>query len=133
LAQTKGTEHAYPSVAGEKVRGIQEMNNSGQVGTISLISKGANSTDLIVRLRTVPPNKREPAALYRAPGDACANPPEKPALALNPVVSGTADTGAGTTIVPISRDRLLSGNYFVIVMGEESAKHYVACGHLSVE
>jgi hypothetical protein len=108
--------------AGTK-RGIQEVNNSGQVGTVTLFRRG-ESTLVVIELHSVPAGHREPAHIHR--GRDCDNLDPKPAFGLAPVVNGTS-----RTIVQYPEDKLLSGNYSVNVhASDKDLSHYVACGHL---
>jgi len=110
------------SGAGTK-RGIQEVNNSGQVGTVTLFRHG-ESTLVVIELHSVPAGRREPAHIHR--GRDCDSLDPNPAFGLAPVVNGVS-----RTIVHYSEDKLLSGNYSVNVHASDSdLKHYVACGHL---
>jgi len=103
--------------------GIQEMNNSGQVGSVTLFTRGA-STLVVVRLTAEALGRREPAHIHR--GKDCTDVDPKPAFGLAPVVNGTS-----RTIVHYPESRLLSGNYVVIVHASDSQMtHYVSCGQL---
>ena len=111
------------SGAGTK-RGIQELNNSGQVGTVTLFRHGDNKTLVVIELHSVPAGRREPAHIHR--GQSCDNIDPKPAFGLAPVVNGIS-----RTIVEYPEDKLLSGNYSVNVHASDTQlSHYVACGHL---
>jgi hypothetical protein len=104
-------------------RGIQEQNNSGQVGTVTLFRRG-ESTLVVLELHSVPAGRREPAHIHR--GQECDSIDPKPAFGLAPVVNGVS-----RTIVHYPEDKLLSGNYSVNVhVSETNLAHYVACGHL---
>jgi hypothetical protein len=118
-ASTPG--HAYPSIAGEKVRGLEELNNSGQVGSVSLTAQPDKTTHVILTVKGAG-GKTESAGLYRSNDLTCKNISEKPEFALSPVAGGKS-----STMVKIDRERLLSGNYLVVV--KDGAKH-VACAHL---
>jgi hypothetical protein len=108
--------------AGTK-RGMQEVNNSGQVGTVTLFHRG-QSTLVVIELHSVPAGHREPAHIHR--GQSCDNIDPKPAFGLAPVVNGVS-----RTIVHYPEDKLLSGNYSVNVHASDSnLGHYVSCGHL---
>jgi hypothetical protein len=110
------------SGAGTK-RGVQELNNSGQVGTVTLFRRG-RSTLVVIELHSVPAGRIEPAHIHR--GQACDSLDPKPAFGLAPVVNGVS-----RTIVQYPEDKLLSGNYSVNVhASDKQLAHYVACGHL---
>jgi hypothetical protein len=109
-----------------KERGLRELNNSGQVGTATLHADGAGSTEVVLDLKSVPAGKTELAALVRYPaGDCDTFPHGQVTYALSPVTGGSSSTK-----VPISADRLLSGNYIVVVYSTEKSDHYFSCGHL---
>jgi len=108
--------------AGTK-RGIQSVNNSGQVGTVTLFRRG-KSTLVVLEIHSVPAGRIEPAHIHR--GSSCDNIDPKPAFGLAPVVNGMS-----RTIVQYPEDKLLSGNYSVNVhASDKDLAHYVACGHL---
>ena len=111
-----------PGDAGAGVqRGVQELNNSGQVGDITLFGRGGQ-TRVVLTLKGGAGS--EPAHLHR--GKACDQPIDpKPAYGLANVVSGRSSTTVNATI-----DKLLSGNYVVIVHSASNVNHYVACGQL---
>jgi hypothetical protein len=104
-------------------RGMQELNNSGQVGTVTLFRRGQN-TLVVIDLHSVPAGRREPAHIHRAKD--CETIDPKPAFGLAPVVNGMS-----RTLVQYSEDKLLSGNYSVNVhASDKDLGHYVSCGHL---
>ena len=105
--------------------GIQEMNNSGQVGSVTLFQReGGQKTLVVVRVVSEPTDRREPAHIHR--GKDCNDVNPKPAFGLAPVVNGTS-----RTLVQYPESRLLSGNYVVIVHAADSQlAHYVSCGQL---
>jgi hypothetical protein len=108
--------------AGTK-RGIQQLNNSGQVGTVTLFRRG-QSTRVVIELHSVPAGRREPAHIHR--GRDCESLDPKPAFGLADVVNGVS-----RTIVQYPEDKLLSGNYSVNVhASDQDLGHYLACGHL---
>jgi hypothetical protein len=113
-----------PNDSGAGTRlGIQQLNNSGQVGEVTLFKRG-NDTLVVLRVQSVPSGRSEPAHIHR--GSDCSNIDPKPAFGLAPVVNGVS-----RTLVKYSEDRLLSGNYVVNVHASDHALgHYVACGHL---
>jgi hypothetical protein len=103
--------------------GIQQLNNSGQVGQVTLFKRGPN-TLVVLRLQSVPAGRREPAHIHR--GRDCTSFDPKPAFGLAPVVNNVS-----RTLVQYSEDKLLSGNYVVNVhASDRDLGHYVACGQL---
>jgi hypothetical protein len=108
-------------------RGVQEMNDSGQVGTVTLFNAGPR-TRVVLNLKGQPRGRVEAAHIHR--GKACdqgdINP--KPVYPLRNVVNGRS-----VSVVDAPESKLLSGNYVVVVhagtMGK-AMEHYVACGQL---
>ncbi|MGH7728896.1 MAG: hypothetical protein ACREM2_08905 [Vulcanimicrobiaceae bacterium] len=103
-------------------RGMQQLNNSGQAGTVTLFRKGAR-TLVVVALFSVPQGRMEPSAIYR--GRACDAFEEAPAYNLAPLVNGISQT-----LVLAPEEQLASGNYLVAVRAGSRQRGYVACGHL---
>jgi hypothetical protein len=102
--------------------GMQEENNSGQVGTVMLFQRGSR-TLVDVRVVDEPRGRREPAHIHR--GKDCDSLDPKPAFGLAPVVNGHS-----RTLVDYPQSRLLSGNYVVNVHSASNLAVYVSCGQL---
>jgi hypothetical protein len=118
----------YASPGPTVIRGIQEQNNSGEVGDVSLTPAGQNKTHVVIDLRSFS-GKPQPAHIHR--GKSCDAVDPKPAFILHDVVSLTAHTGRSASIVNYPVSRLLSGNYVVDVHSSDSdPTHDVACGEL---
>lgn len=116
----------YSSPDPTVIRGIQEKNNSGEVGTVSLTPAGPNKTRVVIDLRSFPGNP-QPAHIHR--GKACDAVDSKPAFSLHDVVSSGSHLGHSDTMVNYPIDRLLSGNYVVDVhTSDRDSTHDVACG-----
>ena len=115
---------AVPGDSGAGVRrGMEQQNNSGEVGDVSLYPQGQN-TRVVVTISGEPPGRTQPAHMHR--GQTCDNIDPKPAYPLHNVVNGKS-----STIVNIPVDRLLSGNYAVNVHSSPTnMTRYVSCGHL---
>lgn len=115
----------FPGDTGSGVeRGMQELNTSGQVGTVTLFAMGPNKTRVVINLKSVPAGRREPAHIHRSRD--CDTIDAKPAFDLNVVVRGFS-----ATVVNVAESRLLSGNYSVIVHSSDAkGAKYVSCGHL---
>ncbi len=102
--------------------GMQQQNASGEVGTVTLFARGAKT--LVVLAISGAPNGPQPAHIHR--GSSCDSIDPKPAFALANVVNGRSKT-----LVPVSIDRLLSGNYSVNVhQSTTNIARYVSCGNL---
>ena len=115
---------AVPGDSGAGVRrGMEQQNNSGEVGEVALYPQGQN-TRVVVTINGEPGGRTQPAHIHR--GQSCASIDPKPAYPLHNVVNGKS-----STIVNIPIDRLLSGNYAVNVHeSPTNIAHYVSCGHL---
>ncbi|MBV9439525.1 MAG: hypothetical protein JOZ24_06005 [Candidatus Eremiobacteraeota bacterium] len=104
-------------------RGIQQLNNSGQVGSVTLFRQGAR-TLVVVGLEGSPPGRRQSVRIYRAA--ACDAMTNKPVYFLADLASGHS-----STMVQASEDKLLSGNYSLVVFSDNHAgARMSACGHL---
>jgi hypothetical protein len=102
--------------------GIQQLNNSGQIGTVNLIKRG-NKTLVTVAIDGAP-GKPEAVTIHR--GSDCDNVSVEATWRLN-----DASHGRSSTLVDAPLARLISGNYSLLVYGGTSASsHAVACGHL---
>jgi hypothetical protein len=99
------------------VRGIESQNTSGQVGEVWYRANG-----VIVDIKGTG-GKPEAVTINR--GFQCSDQP-------GPVVAqlGMLATGKLTATVAIPSDRLLSGNYLVVVHNNDAASAAVACGQL---
>jgi len=104
-------------------RGVEEQNNSGQNGFVTLSPRG-DRTLVRVQLDGEPAGRVEPAHLHRGE---CPKIDPKPAYGLKPVVHGQS-----VTLVNAPIDKLTSGNYSVNVHASaQNIGHYVACGYLT--
>jgi len=99
------------------VRGIESQNTSGQVGEVLYRSSG-----VVVEVKGTG-GKPEAVTINR--GFQCSDQP-------GPVVAnlGTLSNGSLTAGVSIPRDRLMSGNYLVVVHNNDAGSAAVACGQL---
>jgi len=108
--------------AGEQ-RGIQQLNNSGQVGTVTLFRRGA-STRAVVELHGTEPGRVQSVRIYRGPS--CDDLAPKPQYFLSDLRNGRS-----VSTVKAPEETLLSGNYNVVVFSSNtSGAHSTACGHL---
>ncbi|HYZ15998.1 MAG TPA: hypothetical protein VE591_06335 [Candidatus Acidoferrum sp.] len=124
LTTAVASAQSYPGDSGIGVeRGIQQLNNSGQVGTVTLFGHGT-STAAVVRLHGVPPGRAQRAGVYRTRD--CTSIPSKPEFTL-----GDVRNGLSRSIGQVSEDRLLSGNYSVVVYASaQPGAPPTACGWL---
>jgi len=106
-------------------RGIQSLNNSGQVGFVTLHPRG-DRTSIVIDLHSAR-GRVEPAHVHRGKDCVPADVDPKPTYPLKDVVNERSVT---TIDAPLAK--LLSGNY--VIMVHASAKNmgtYVACAQLS--
>jgi hypothetical protein len=104
-------------------RGVQSLNNSGQTGFVTLFHHG-NVTRLVTALDGTMSGRVQMVALQR--GKSC------DAIAPG-IIARSADMKHGMSRgeVPMSENRLLSGNYLVIVYSSTMpGARQVACGQL---
>lgn len=110
------------SVVGGVQRGIEQLNQSGQVGYVTLFGRGGGVS--VVTL--VDGTKGRPEALTIHRGKDCGT--------VEPVaIARLTDLSAGrsTSTVDIPMDRLLSGNYSLLVFSNTTpGARAVACAHL---
>ena len=103
-------------------RGVMELNNSGQTGFVTLFN-GGGATRLVTALEGTA-GRVQTVAVQR--GKTCD--------AIRPgIVARSADmrNGVSRGTVPLSENRLLSGNYVVIVYSNNGpGARPVACGQL---
>ena len=124
LATAVGSAQGYPGDPGAGVqRGMQQLNDSGQVGTVTLFRRGLR-TAIFVAMHDVLPGRVESVRVYRGPDcDALVSTPR--------YFLADLKSGVSRTEVPLSEDRLLSGNYNVVVfLGNRPGAPAAACGHL---
>ncbi len=104
-------------------RGVEELNNSGQTGFVTLFRAG-NQTRLVTALQGTLPGRVQTVAIQR--GHTC------DAIQSGIVARSTDMTrGMSRGVINMSQDRLLSGNYLVIVYSNNTpGARPVACGQL---
>jgi hypothetical protein len=100
------------------VRGLQSQNTSAQVGEVLF-----DSTGLVVDVKGTG-GKAEAVTINR--GFQCSDQPGPVSARLGTLSSG----GHLAATTSISRDRLLSGNYLVVVHNNGANSRAVACGQL---
>jgi Cu/Zn superoxide dismutase len=125
-----------PGDTGEGVqRGVQQKDQSGQVGTVTLFG-GGSSTRVVLDMHGIPAGRVESAHIHRGKGCDPGQIDPKPVYPLGNVVSGHS-----SSTVNVSEDKLLSGNYVVIVHAgnmdtmkgmamSKAAEKYMSCGYL---
>ncbi|HEY0382566.1 MAG TPA: hypothetical protein VGC72_10235 [Candidatus Elarobacter sp.] len=125
LTTAVASAQSYPDDPGVGVeRGVEQVNNSGQVGTVTLLRRGAG-TRVIVDLKGTIPGRVQSVRIYR--GQSCEDfTPGGPAYFLNDMKNGSS-----SSIVKLPEEKLLSGNYNVVVFSANQAgTGATACGHL---
>jgi hypothetical protein len=104
-------------------RGVMGINNSGQNGFVTLYEAG-KSTRIVTALEGTLPGRVQTVAIQR--GKSCDT--------IQPgIVVRSADMvkGISKATVPMTEDRLLSGNYVVVVYSNNTpGARPVACGQL---
>jgi hypothetical protein len=119
----QGAQGGVPAAAGVQ-RGLQSMHNSGQNGYVTLFARGM-STRVVVDVHGMAPAPDQVVAIQR--GKVCS-------AIESGNVARSADLVGGWSrgTVPMSEQRLMSGNYLVIVKGSAAnGERVVSCGHLS--
>lgn len=92
-------------------RGMQDMNVSGQVGSVTLYRRnGGSGTLVVIDVQGQRPGHIESASIQRGKSCSESDIDNTPVWKLNDVSHGRS-----ATVVNASEDRLLSGNYVVIV------------------
>jgi hypothetical protein len=123
LSTAAASAQSYPGDSGEGTqRGIQQLKNSGQVGIVTLFRHDTH-TRIFVEMHGTG-GKTELVRLMR--GADC------DALAATPTyILADLKNGVSRTELDISEDRLLSGNYNVIIFHSIApGAGMAACGHL---
>ncbi|MDB5043108.1 MAG: hypothetical protein JWN27_3834 [Candidatus Eremiobacteraeota bacterium] len=124
VTSAAASAQSYPGDPGAGTeRGVEQVNNSGQVGTVTLFRRDA-ATRIQVALHGVSDGRLESVRIYRGPS--CADLQPRPTYFLADLKNGVSRSSIGVT-----EDRLLSGNYNVVVFSNNHAgAQTVACGHL---
>lgn len=125
LTTAVASAQSYPGDPGVGVqRGVEQVNNSGQVGTVTLYNAGAG-TRVVVDLHGTMEGRVQSVRLYRGP--ACDDlGTSGPAYFLNDMKNGHA-----SSVVKAPESKLLSGNYNVVVFSSNAAgAGATACGHM---
>lgn len=103
--------------------GVQQLNNSGQIGSVTLYRRGSK-TLVRVAVEGAPAGRVQAVAIHR--GRDCETMAPSPAYVLGPLKNGR-----GSALVNAHEDTLLSGNYSVMIYGgTQASARSVACGHL---
>jgi hypothetical protein len=104
-------------------RGVESINNSGQNGFVTLFRNGVE-TRMVTAIEGTMPGRTQTVAIQR--GKSCDK--------VQPgIVTRSADMvhGISRGSVPMTEDRLLSGNYVVVVYSNNTpGSRPVACGQL---
>ena len=124
LTTAVASAQGYPGDSGAGVeRGIQQVNDSGQVGTVTLFRRGTR-TGIFVTMHGVLPGRTQSVRVYR--GQDCDALESSPRYFLADLKGGVSRTE-----VALSEDRLLSGNYNLVVFSRNHpGAPAAACGHL---
>lgn len=104
-------------------RGVMGLNNSGQNGFVTLFGQGGQ-TRLVTSLEGTLPGRVQTVAVQR--GKSCDD--IRPGIVVR---SADLERGVSRGVVPMTEDRLLSGNYVVVVYSNNTPHaRQVACGQL---
>lgn len=127
LTTAVASAQSYPDDSGAGTRlGLEQLNTSGQVGEVTLYRADPN-VRVAVRMDGSQ-GKSEAVRIYR--GQSCDNMGSvtgRPAY----VLSNLSPQGFSRTVARTTEDRLLSGNYNVVVFSSTMpSARPVACGHL---
>ena len=124
LSTTTASAQSYPDDPGVGVeRGVEQLNNSGQVGTVTLFSRNPN-TRIVVVLHGTQEGRAESVRIYRGPS--CDDLVTAPTYELVDLKNGLS-----TSTVKSAEAKLLSGNYNVVMFSSTaSGARATACGHL---
>jgi hypothetical protein len=106
-------------------RGMHSVNNSGEVGTVTLFARaGGAKTLVVIEVAGEPGGRHQPASIHR--GKACDDVTTEPAYPLSPTINGVS-----RTLVEAPEAKLLSGNYVTIVHAADNRMdQFVSCGQL---
>lgn len=124
LTTAAASAQSYPDAnSGGHELGIQQVNSSGQVGTVTLFDHGAQSL-VVVNVKGTGA-RTQSVRLYR--GHDCETDIEStPAAFLNDLKGGSS---VSTVKMPYSR--LVSGNYNLLIFSStQKGARAVSCGHL---
>ncbi|MBV8748718.1 MAG: hypothetical protein JO103_03285 [Candidatus Eremiobacteraeota bacterium] len=123
LTGAAASAQSYPGDTGAGVqRGIQQLNNSGAVGTVTLYGRGA-ATRVLLALQGVPGG---PQAAKVVRGIDCDHMTSIQAYNLHDVRQGVS-----LSTVQAPEAKLLSGNYNVVVFSSTArGARPIACGNL---
>ncbi len=105
--------------------GVQELNNSGEDGEVTLFGKnGGRQTLVVVILEGAPHARPQPVSIRHS------NDCERISAA-SPIELHPLSNGHSSTLIDVPIMKLLSGNYSVVVSTRVAdPNHYVSCGHL---
>jgi hypothetical protein len=104
-------------------RGVESVNNSGQTGFITLF-RGDDQTRVVTALEGTMAGRVQTVAIQR--GKSCDS--VQPGIVVR---SADMVHGMSRGSVPMTEDRLVSGNYVVVVYSNNTpGSRPVACGHL---
>ena len=123
LTTAVASAQSYPDDPGVGVeRGVEQLNNSGQVGTVTLFSRAPN-TRIVVVIHGAE-SRAESVRVYRGPS--CDDLVTAPTYELVDLKNGLS-----SSTVKAPESKLLSGNYNVVVFSSTAAgARATACGHL---
>lgn len=124
LSTVGASAQPFPGDPGLGVeRGMQQANNSGQVGTVTLFAREPNAR-VVVELHGTPEGRTQSVRIYRGPS--CDELAAAPAYRLADMKHGLS-----VSLVTAPESKLLSGNYNAVVLSSNApGAKPAACGHL---
>lgn len=124
LTTAAASAQSYPDAhPGGHQLGMQQVNNSGQVGTVTLYDHGAQT--LVVVNAKGTGGRTQAVRIYRG-HDCDTDIASKPEAFLNDLKGGSS-----ISTVKLGYSRLTSGNYNVLVFSStQKGARAVSCGHL---
>jgi hypothetical protein len=103
-------------------RGMTAVNSSAQTGMVTVFGRGNPRIQVVID-----GSRGKPESVTLVRGRDC---PQALAASNNVAVLGTLSGGRLTAASPIPLDRLMSGNYSVLVRNNTPDSRPVSCGHL---
>ena len=107
---------------------IDQLNDSGESGTVTLFFLPGRQTQVTVELDGAPPDTAQPAHIHKG---TCDELDPKPAYGLLPIKADRTGVGRSVTRIPVGLEELEAGGYAInIHRSAESPDVYVACGNI---
>ena len=119
-----GAQIAPTDTGAGELRGMQDINNSGQVGSATFFPD-PKGTKVEVRVRGMREGRIEPLAILR--GKSCETVEPTLGWTLAPLIEGRS-----VTVIAAPIAKVLSGNYVIIAHADDHVSgHNLSCGELN--